>query len=195
MSPIKFQLKQCCTVVSNDVKHQIYEEHNSWWCNINRFVNKEKARTFGKAFNIQEEDLSFSNDWLYKFKKCNNIHKYCIHRKSESALLASLSKERARLQEVLGTDKLKLWVIGNLKRPRFLSKVNLERLPVYYQGNPKAWMNSSVFEEVFHEMDRCFRIQDKKILLSYRFLTCSKVVKKCKSLELKAKLGKFYSRI
>ncbi|CAB4430549.1 unnamed protein product [Rhizophagus irregularis] len=27
------------------------------------------------------------------------------------------------------------------------------------------------------------------------FLTCSKVVKKCKSLELKAKLGKFYSRI
>ncbi|CAB5352130.1 unnamed protein product [Rhizophagus irregularis] len=139
------------------------EEHNSWWCNINRFVNKEKARTFGKAFNIQEEDLSFSNDWLYKFKKCNNIHKYCIHRKSESALLASLSKERASVN-VTGTDKLKLWVIGNLKRPRFLSKVNLERLPVYYQGNPKAWMNSSVFEE-------------------------------CKSLELKAKLGKFYSRI
>ncbi|CAB4377477.1 unnamed protein product [Rhizophagus irregularis] len=45
------------------------------------------------------------------------------------------------------TDKLKLWVIGNSKRPRPLSKVNLERLPVYYRGNSKAWMNSSVFEE------------------------------------------------
>ena len=65
----------------------------------------------------------------------------------------------------IGTDKLKPWVIGNSKRPRPLSKVTLERLPVYYRGNPKAWMNSSVFEEVLREMDSRFRAQDKKILL------------------------------
>ncbi|CAB4467252.1 unnamed protein product [Rhizophagus irregularis] len=62
-------------------------------------------------------------------------------------------------------DKLKLWVIGNSKRSRPLSKVNLEHLPVYYRGNPKMWMNSSVFEEILCEIDRYFRIQDKKILL------------------------------
>ena len=64
-----------------------------------------------------------------------------------------------------GTDKLKPWVIGNSKRPRPLSKVNLERLPVYYRGNPKAWMNSSVFEEILREMDSRFRFQNKKVLL------------------------------
>ncbi|CAB4382397.1 unnamed protein product [Rhizophagus irregularis] len=114
---------------------------------------KEKARTFSEAFNIQEEDLSFSNGWLYKFKKRNNIRKYRILRELGSAPLASLPEERARLQEVLGrysldciynidemglfyrTDKLKPWVIGNLKRLRPLSKVNLERLPVYYREN------------------------------------------------------------
>ena len=79
-------------------------------------------------------------------------------------------KDKSRVTVLLGvnatgTDKLKPWIIGNSKRPRPLSKVNLERLPVYYQGNPKAWMNSSVFEEVLREMDRRFRLQNKKILL------------------------------
>ncbi|CAG8758326.1 tigger transposable element-derived protein 6-like [Rhizophagus irregularis DAOM 181602=DAOM 197198] len=63
---------------------------------------KEKAKIFAEAFNIQEEDLSFSNGWLHKFKKRNNIRKYRIHGELGSALLASLPEERARLQEILG---------------------------------------------------------------------------------------------
>jgi hypothetical protein len=79
-------------------------------------------------------------------------------------------KDKTRITVLLGvnatgTDKLKPWVIGNSKRPRPLSKINLEHLPVYYRGNPKAWMNSSVFEEVLREMDSHFRAQNKKILL------------------------------
>jgi hypothetical protein len=79
-------------------------------------------------------------------------------------------KDKTRITVLLGvnatgTDKLKPWVIGNAKRPRPLSKVNLERLPVYYRGNKKAWMNSVVFEEVLREMDSYFRAQNKKILL------------------------------
>ncbi|PKY48204.1 hypothetical protein RhiirA4_421980 [Rhizophagus irregularis] len=66
-----------------------------------------RVRTFGKAFNIQEEDLSFSNGWLYKFKKHNNIRKYCIHEKLESALLASLPEDRrAKLKEIQTGDIL-----------------------------------------------------------------------------------------
>ena len=57
------------------------------------------------------------------------------------------------------------WVIGNAKRLRPLSRINLERLPVYYRANPKAWMNSSLFEEVLCHMDSYFRAQNKKILL------------------------------
>ena len=42
---------------------------------------------------------------------------------------------------VTETDKLKPWVIGNAKRPRPLSKVNLECLPVFYHGNKKhGWI-------------------------------------------------------
>jgi hypothetical protein len=79
-------------------------------------------------------------------------------------------KDKTRITVLLGTnaigtDMLKLWVIGNSKRPRPLSKVNLNSLPVYYRANPKAWMNSSLFEEVLRELDSHFRAQDKKILL------------------------------
>jgi hypothetical protein len=76
-------------------------------------------------------------------------------------------KDKSRITVLLGTnatgtDKLKPWVIGNAKRLRPLSKINLERLPVYYRRNPKAWMNSLIFEEVLREMDSYFRMQNKK---------------------------------
>src|SRR5437868_13242110 len=79
-------------------------------------------------------------------------------------------KDKSRVTVLLGvnatgTDKLRPWVIGKSKHPRPLSKINLELLPVYFRCNPKAWMNSSVFEEVLREMDSRFRMQNKKILL------------------------------
>src|SRR3954468_23984448 len=79
-------------------------------------------------------------------------------------------KDKSRITVFLGvnatgTDKLKPWVIGKAKRPRPLSHVNLECLPVHYRGNPKAWMNSTVFEEVLRDMNSYFRMQDKIILL------------------------------
>jgi hypothetical protein len=79
-------------------------------------------------------------------------------------------KDKTRVTVLLGvnatgTDKLRPWVIGNSKRPRPLSRVNLNLLLVYYRGIPKAWMNLSVFEKVLREMDSCFRMQNKKILL------------------------------
>ncbi len=41
----------------------------------------------------------------------------------------------------------------------------MERLPVYYRGNSKAWMNSTIFGEVLRELDSYFRAKNKKILL------------------------------
>ena len=62
---------------------------------------KEKAKTFAQVFDIQENELVFSNGWLYKFKQRNNIRRYNIHGESESALLASLPEERTKLQQLL----------------------------------------------------------------------------------------------
>ena len=44
-------------------------------------------------------------------------------------------------------------------------KINIERLPVYYYRNSKAWMNSIIFEEVLRKLDSYFRAKNKKIFL------------------------------
>ena len=62
---------------------------------------KEKARIFANAFNIQENELVFSNGWLQKFKKRNNIRRYRIHGESGSAPLASLPEEWVKLRKLL----------------------------------------------------------------------------------------------
>ena len=43
----------------------------------------------------------FSNNWLYKFKKCNNVCKYHMYKELENMLLASFLKEQIRLQLIL----------------------------------------------------------------------------------------------
>ena len=48
---------------------------------------KEKARFFANAFNIQEDELVFSNGWLDSFKRRNNIRRYRIHGESGRRLL------------------------------------------------------------------------------------------------------------
>ncbi|GES98541.1 tigger transposable element-derived protein 6-like [Rhizophagus clarus] len=63
---------------------------------------KEKARVFAQAFNIQESELVFSNGWLEKFKKRNNIQRYRAHREAGSAPLESLAEERMKLRRLLG---------------------------------------------------------------------------------------------
>src|SRR6185312_267739 len=60
---------------------------------------KEKARVFAQAFNIQESELMFSNGWLEKFKKRNNIQR-CAHGEAGSAPLESLTEERTKLRRL-----------------------------------------------------------------------------------------------
>lgn len=93
-----------------EVKFPVLEHAMSLWVEnvtaggviLTDLLIKEKAKIFAEAFNIQEEELSFSNGWLHRFKKRNNIRKYRIHGESGSAPLASLPEERAKLQEILG---------------------------------------------------------------------------------------------
>ncbi len=75
---------------------------------------KEKVKIFTKAFNIQEKNLSFSNEWLHKFKKYNNIHKYHIHGKSKNMSLVSLIEKCIRLQSIL--DEYTLNQIYNINK-------------------------------------------------------------------------------
>src|SRR5690242_13562145 len=75
-----------------EVKFPILERAMNLWVEnvtadgviLTDLLIKEKAKIFATAFNIQEDDLAFSNGWLQKFKKRNNIRKYRIHGESES---------------------------------------------------------------------------------------------------------------
>ena len=84
-----------------EVKFPILEHAMNLWVEnvtaggviLTDLLIKEKAKIFAEAFNIQETDLAFSNGWLHKFKKRNNIRRYRIYEESGSAPLASLPEE------------------------------------------------------------------------------------------------------
>lgn len=92
-----------------EVKFPILDHAMSLWVEnvtaggviLTDLLIKEKARVFAEAFNIQENELVFSNGWLQKFKKRNNIRRFRIHGESGSAPLASLSEERTKLHQLL----------------------------------------------------------------------------------------------
>lgn len=68
---------------------------------VSEMMIKEKAYFFAQEFNILREDISFSNGWIEKFKKRNNIRSYHLHGEANSAPLETLSEERKKLQAVL----------------------------------------------------------------------------------------------
>ncbi|CAG8571468.1 DNA-binding centromere protein B [Rhizophagus irregularis DAOM 181602=DAOM 197198] len=77
---------------------KILLQSDKWTAIIN---TEDSTKIFAQAFNLQENELVFSNGWLYKFKQRNNIRRYHIHGESESAPLASLPEERTKLQQLL----------------------------------------------------------------------------------------------
>ncbi|CAG8662269.1 5436_t:CDS:2, partial [Ambispora gerdemannii] len=62
---------------------------------------KEKAHTFTEELGIDKEAQKFSNGWLEKFKKRNNIRKIMLHGEANSVLLALLPEARIILQAII----------------------------------------------------------------------------------------------
>lgn len=64
-----------------------------------------------------------------------------------------------------GSDKLKPLVIGKAARPQCFRQLNMNRLPITYRHNPKAWMRGDIFSEWLDSLNREMRQRNKKILL------------------------------
>jgi hypothetical protein len=63
----------------------------------------------------------------------------------------------------LGTEKFKPIVIGRSREPRcFRGKASL---PVVYKYNRKSWMTSGIFTEFLQNLNKKFKIQNRKIAL------------------------------
>ena len=61
----------------------------------------EKAELFAKLLEIPEDELSFSNGWIFKFKLRNDLRSYRLHGEANSAPLETLPIQRQKLQEIL----------------------------------------------------------------------------------------------
>jgi len=86
---------------------------------------KEKAKFFANAFNIQENELIFSNGWLDRFKKRNNIHQHRIYGESRSVPIASLSEKRIKLHQLL--SQYSLDQIYNINKTGLYYKMSLNQ--------------------------------------------------------------------
>ena len=77
-------------------------------------------------------------------------------------------KGRVRLTGVAAAsvtgEKLSMFVIWKSKNLRCFK--NVKHLPYEYKSQKKSWMNSEIFEEWVRKLDRKFRADDRKLVLS-----------------------------
>eukprot|EP00062_Callorhinchus_milii_P003525 gi/632940940/ref/XP_007885601.1/ PREDICTED: tigger transposable element-derived protein 4-like [Callorhinchus milii] len=64
-----------------------------------------------------------------------------------------------------GSDKRKLLIIGTSAKPHCFNGIQVNRLPVQYMANTKAWMVSTIFEQYIRAFDRDMVGQKRKVVL------------------------------
>ncbi|CAG8616002.1 9397_t:CDS:1, partial [Dentiscutata heterogama] len=57
-------------------------------------IIKEKAIFFARALALPDNALKFSNSWVHKFKKRNNLRNYRLHGEANSTPLELLPEQR-----------------------------------------------------------------------------------------------------
>ncbi|XP_014250358.1 tigger transposable element-derived protein 4-like [Cimex lectularius] len=87
--------------------------------------------------------------------------------KGESCHGGKHSKERVTVlvaSNMTGTDKKKLLIIGKSKSPRCFK--NVQKLPLDYTHNKKAWMTSEIISDWLRKWDEELQKKKRKILLT-----------------------------
>ena len=62
-------------------------------------------------------------------------------------------------------EKIPKFVIGKSASPRSFKHVR--NLPCRYRSQRKAWMDRTLFDGWFHELDRKFEMQGRKIVMIF----------------------------
>lgn len=110
-----------------------------------------------------DENDVFNADEAGLFFKC--LPGKTMAFKDDKCLNGKNSKERITIMvcsNMTGTEKVKPFVIGKSKRPRCFK--NVKSLPVDYDSNKKAWMNSFLFERWMVNLDEKFTTENRKVL-------------------------------
>lgn len=126
---------------------------NNWISNI--WPKIRENYTDNQIFNADETSIFYKltpdKSFHFKNEKCSN---------------GKFSKDRITVllcSNMTGTVKKELLVIGKAKKPRCLKNVHF--LPVSYEGNKRAWMTSSIFEDFLWKWDRKLKQNGEKVLL------------------------------
>ena len=87
--------------------------------------------------------------------------------KSDARKGGKMSKERLTVMLACSAsgEKLKPLVIGKARQPRCFKKVKVDRLPVTWVSNAKAWMTSTLFKDWVNDVNKQMRKQKRKIIL------------------------------
>ncbi|KRZ00495.1 Tigger transposable element-derived protein 6 [Trichinella zimbabwensis] len=94
------------------------------------------------------------------------VPKQILKFKGEKCIGGKHSKSRVTVflcANMTGTEKRKLLVIGNSKKPRCFKSA--KQLPVTYAANKKAWMTATVFGSELSQWNRALEKKNRKILL------------------------------
>ena len=84
-------------------------------------------------------------------------HEKCTGGKHSKIRVAGLAAAK------VNGDKLPMFVIGKLQKPRCFK--NIKKLPCRYRGQMKTWMDPTLFEEWVRELDNQFEKENRKIAL------------------------------
>ncbi|KAG9286297.1 hypothetical protein G9A89_014283 [Geosiphon pyriformis] len=88
--------KEICQYSKNHygTKHDdIVEQVTAATIEFNDQLIKEKGKKFAKLLGMHENEMQFSNGWIQKFKKRNQLRVYRFHGEAESVSTKSLPEE------------------------------------------------------------------------------------------------------
>ena len=91
------------------VKFPLLEQALSHWVEqltaatieFNERLIKEKGKEFAMLLGMQENEMQFSNGWIEKFKKRNQLRAYKLRGEAGSVSTKHLPEERRKLKEII----------------------------------------------------------------------------------------------
>lgn len=108
----------------------------------------------------------FNGDELGLFYKLMPSRTYKL--KDSTCKGGKKSKERITIflcANMDGSEKIRPTVIGKFKKPRCFKSVDVNRLPVNYQANKRAWMDTDIFKRTLLSINEEMKREDRNILL------------------------------
>lgn len=121
-------------------------------------ADADAAKDFVKKFEDFIKENNMHPDQVYNIDESGLNYKMLPQKtlaaKHENITGTKLAKDRltiAACSNASGNHKMRLFVIGKSKKPRAFKHVNMASLPVYYQHQNSAWMDSYLFKKWFFE--------------------------------------------